>query len=146
MQYNQQQQQIPASPRYSEGNNNHHQSYGSSYVPHHQHSNIAHKSNSEYGAVAVQPGQFQSLMGEFQENNSNSTTSRMAPLMNPTNANYSNVQILCRINAPNKAMQGTSKTSMSGAKRPNSASRITFQAGSGPAFKGKEGNNKSIKE
>ena len=60
-------------------------------------------------------------------------------LPNPATANYSNVQIVCRINAPNKAPQNATAKGGAGIKRPSSASRIHFHSNvAGPCFKSKE--------
>lgn len=86
-----------------------HQSAG--YLPHYRPT----RSNAEYGVVA----------------SANPTsvveTSFDSRLPNPASANNSNVQIVCRINAPSK--QSTLAAICKGAsaiKRPNSASRIHF--------------------
>ena len=91
----------------------------SGYAPHYS----ANRSNAEYGIIPA-PSMVES-----------SFESRVP---NPTSLNYSNVQIVCRINAPNKAPQQTSASKASAIRRPNSASRISFNSAGGIAFKGKE--------
>ena len=63
--------------------------------------------------------------------------SRMQP---QPSGNHSNVQIICRINAPSK--QSSTFSVKAGVKRPNSATRIHFASNltssQGPSFKGKE--------
>ena len=85
-----------------------------------------HGAHGPYGAVAKQ--------GVVSSTPIDSSFDSRMPNPGSNQANYSNVQIVCRINGPNK-VQGVSKASAAAAliKRPNSASRIHFMAsGGGP--------------
>ena len=113
-------------------------------MPHNFNNNAkVHRSNAEYGLIPA---------GSHQNSNNHNLNNPLANdsesfdsrIPNPGTANYSNVQIVCRINAPNKPPSQT-KTALTGLKRPNSACRISFHSAAAPSFKGKDNSTPSIK-
>ena len=71
-------------------------------MPHHFNpGKVQHRSNAEYGIISANS---HASHHNINNNNplANDSESFDSRIPNPATANYSNVQIVCRINAPNK--------------------------------------------